>query len=558
MIAIGQNLYEHNLLELFWTYKPTDEEDQKLYVLLNRVCRAWINKRDDNNPHDTISGINMSEEEQKIVLDNRLMEHPNLEVRTRFTDVMIRFGKGKERLERMRKASDGYLELCKETGTYLYFVRSIEVRQAKLLFDDPFLREMKEVVISTGIHPVWLTKTLDHVKANVDDGLENKYLKEILSVYTAAIPESDPHWVDAYWKMMESIGAIEESEAHYRRALNWEAYADKIEANKKENVFNANLHMILQDSHNEMFEVRDKYPEDYKRIRDKYNAAKKDFVESMSLFGVKTKYEIPEMMIEHICKKVSAIHLGSIEEALIHFMSVPFFPAWTDLVEENLQKNIQQSEEIERLFPKSQTLDNEGNVIGESDFENDKKLQVHRYFRTSFLYFLVSLYERVGEHILAYGEGRFYGLLCKCRPSYVEADRVQIWAKAYHYYFNGDIIIASHLLMPQFEHTLHNLLEEIVGDVTKLNQNIQNEPTLIGILKQLEPYCNPTLYDELSIFLVDSNDVNYRNRLMHGLMWSMDMLRYGHYLFYLSNMLYFKGKDFLKIGEHQDENENNY
>ena len=145
-----------------------------------------------------------------------------------------------------------------------------------------------------------------------------------------------------------------------------------------------------------------------------------------------------------------------------------------------------------------------------------------------------------------------------CRLFYVEADRVQIWAKAYHYYFNGDIIIASHLLMPQFEHTLHNLLEEIVGDVTKLNQNIQNEPTLIGILKQLEPYCNPTLYDELSIFLVDSNDVNYRNRLMHGLMWSMDMLRYGHYLFYLSNMLYFKGKDFLKIGEHQDENENNY
>jgi hypothetical protein len=29
----------------------------------------------------------------------------------------------------------------------------------------------------------------------------------------------------------------------------------------------------------------------------------------------------------------------------------------------------------------------------------------------------------------------------------------------------------------------------------------------------------------------------------------MDMFRYGHYLFYLSNLLYFKGKDFLKIGE---------
>ena len=103
--------------------------------------------------------------------------------------------------------------------------------------------------------------------------------------------------------------------------------------------------------------------------------------------------------------------------------------------------------------------------------------------------------------------------------------------------------------MPQFEHALHNLLEEIVGDVTMLNQEIQKEPTMIGILKQLKPYCNSTLYDEMYMFLVDGNDVNYRNSLMHGLMWSMDMLRYGHYLFYLANLLYFRGKDMLKIGE---------
>jgi hypothetical protein len=55
------------------------------------------------------------------------------------------------------------------------------------------------------------------------------------------------------------------------------------------------------------------------------------------------------------------------------------------------------------------------------------------------------------------------------------------------------------------------------------------------------------------MFLVDGNDVNYRNRLLHGLMGSMDMLRYGHYLFYLANQLYFRGKDFLKIGEEHNK-----
>lgn len=135
-----------------------------------------------------------------------------------------------------------------------------------------------------------------------------------------------------------------------------------------------------------------------------------------------------------------------------------------------------------------------------------------------------------------------------CKPSYVEEDKVQNWAKAYQHYFEGDMVVASHLLMPLFEHALHNLLEEIVEDVTKLNWEVQKEPTLIGILTQLKPYCNSTLYDELTFFLVDGNDVNYRNRLMHGLMGSMDVLRYGHYMFYLSNLLYFKGRKFLEMG----------
>lgn len=130
-----------------------------------------------------------------------------------------------------------------------------------------------------------------------------------------------------------------------------------------------------------------------------------------------------------------------------------------------------------------------------------------------------------------------------------EEDRVQHWAKAYYYYFKGDIVIASHLLMPQFEHALHNLLEEIVEDVTKLNEQVQKEPTLIKVLNELKPYCNSTLHDELTMFFVDGNDVNYRNRLLHGLMGSMDMLRYGHYMFYLANLLYFKGRKFLEMGE---------
>lgn len=553
MIEIGQNIYEHEMLGLFWGYEPKDEGDQKVYALLDRVCHAWvIDRNNENKEHEIISDVSLNEEEQRLVEDNNLMEHQNLEVRTRFLDVMLRFAKGKKRIERMRLASDGYLQLYKETDTVLYFVRAIEIRQVKTLYDDVFLEELRDVIISRMIYPGWLTNVLNQVKVNMEEGLDNAYIKTILGVY-ASIKIEDAHWRDQYWDMMHGIGAIEDKEWHYQKALNWEGYADRMEANRKENVFNANYHAILQDSHNEIYQVKEDYPEDYRRIRDKYNAAKKDFVEILPMVGARFKYQVPDHVAKEIQRQMAALNLESMVHVVVSYLRVPLYPSWKKLVEKQVEQSKAQTDVIERCFPKSLTLDGEGNVAGVSDFEQNQHLQVHRYIRATMLYHVLCLYVRVGEHTLDYSEGMFYEMLMGCKPSFVEEDRVQNWAKAYQHYFEGDIVVSSHLLMPLFEHALHNLLEEIVEDVTKLNWEVQKEPTLQGILTQLRPHCNSTLYNELTFFFVDGNDVNYRNRLMHGLMGSMDVLRYGHYMFYLANLLYFKGKKFLEMGQENKE-----
>ena len=552
MIEIDEKKYGQDLTGIFWTYKPKDDEDGKLFDLLKRISHAWLVNRNGVCQHEIISGISLNEEEQKLIAENMLMEHPNTEVRTRCLDVMIRFAKGRDRITRMRQASDGYLSLYKETGIVFYFIRAIEVRKCKVLYDDAFMNRMRDVIVNDKIHPGWMVDALNQVKTNLKNGLDDPHMKSILVSYQDEVTRRDAHWVDCHWNMLHGIGSISEKEWHYQKALNWEKYADYVEANKKENVFNANLHMILRDGYMEIHHIKDDYPEDYKRIRDKYNYAKKDFVAAMSLFGVKTKIEVPQNMIDQIHKHVSAISLDSIEEAIVLYLKIPFFPAWEELVNKQVKQSIKQSGVIERSFPNGQTLDSEGNVTGVFNFERGHHLQVHRCIRASLMYYVISSYERVREHSLDYSEGHFYKILKACKPTHIEDDRIQLWAKAYYYYFKGDIVIASHLLMPQFEHALHNLLEEIVEDVTKLNAVIQKEPTLIGILNQLKPYCNPTLFDELFFYLVDGNDVNYRNRLLHGLMWSMEMLQYGHYLFYLSNLLFFEGKGFLKIGGRGD------
>lgn len=548
MITIEQDLYEHKLLGLFWPYEPIDDEDRKVWALLRRICMAWVRERDGETQHETIGDISLSEEERRIVKESGWMEHPNLEVRTRCKDVMLRFAKGKNRIEMMREVSDGYLKLFKETGTHLFFVRSLELRKVRQLYDDEFLRTLRDVVFEREVHPGWLTKALNQVRLNVEDGVKNSYMREILTAYAKAAESKDVHWVDSYWDMMHEIGSIEDRVWHYRKALNWEAYADQMEANKKPNVFNMSYHLVLQDAYKEVFVVKEAYPEEFKRIRDKYNAAKKEFAEMMSVYGVQFKYEIPKEIVHHIHKEVGAANLEVVEQAIVLLMRVPFLTAWTKLVDSQLKAFDNKSDILERYFPISHSVDDEGNVSGVSDFERDKRLRAHWCFRSLVMYCLTCAFMRVKEHMLDYSEERFYKILRDCKPSFVDEEMVQIWSKAYFYYFTGDIVIASHLLMPQFERALRNLLEEFVGDVTKLNEELQHEPTLINVLKQLKPYCNPTLHEELCMFLTDGSDVNYRNNLAHGLMGTMGMLKYGHYMFYLANLLYFNGKDFLKIG----------
>lgn len=550
MIELLPNKYEHNLLEAFWTYKPKGKKDQELCSLLGRICRARIVDRHNcDSQHELIGTICLSEDEKQLIDEFRLLDHPNLEVKTRFLDVMMRFIKGRGRVEKMRQVSDSYLLLYKETGTVFYLIRSLELREIKTLYDDVFLKELQEIVTNPLIHPGWMTQVLSKVKSKVNDGLDNSYIKAILSDYATGAVQKDAYWEDSHLDMLNGIGALEAKDYHYQKALNWEKYADQMEANKKENVFNIGLHSILQKSYNEIYQVSNSYTEDFKRIRNKYNAAKKAFVEAMSLFGVKYKYEVPQSMIKRIQKTVGNISVEAAPQVLICYLTIPFFTSWKLLIDDQVKKSIQGSSIIERCFPHSQRLDDEGNVTGISDFEQSQRLIVHGYVRATLLYYILCVYERIGEHTLDFGEPLFYKILNDVKPSFVEEDRVQFWAKAYDYYFNGDIMAACHILMPQFEHALHNLLEEIVEDVTMLDNDIQKEPTLVGILNQLKPYCNPALFDELYMFLVDGNDVNFRNCLLHGLMGTMDMFRYGHYLFYLANLLYFKGKDFLKIGE---------
>jgi hypothetical protein len=160
------------------------------------------------------------------------------EVKTRFLDVMMRFVNGKRRHERMRLVSDGYLYLYRETGTVFYLIRSIELREVRTLYDEKFLKEFHAQVVSSVVHTGWMTQILSRFISIVDCGLNNLCIKAILSDYAREAVTKDAYWKDSYLDMLKGIGALDASDYHYQKAINWEQHADQIETNKKDNVFN--------------------------------------------------------------------------------------------------------------------------------------------------------------------------------------------------------------------------------------------------------------------------------------------------------------------------------
>lgn len=548
MIKIPANKFHYDLTGFLWGYHPTDEEDEKLYSLIRRVCKAELVHRRDDIEEIIISKTVLTNEECKLVEKYKLTEHENQEVKARFLDLMVRYSTGRNRVEATKIASDAYFGLFKATGYSTYLVRSVQIRVIKQLYNDKFLEEIRDEIISTIIDPGWLSQILSIIVKYVENGINNQYVQDILSIYRLKEKKQSCEWRDRYYDMLNIVGAISKNEYHLWKALNWEKCADSYEANKKENVFNARTHSVYEDAYKEIEKVEEIYHDDFVRIRDKYNQAKAAFVKIMSQYGAKRKYGVPDHIVDDINQQMSHISVKSLEESIKLYLIIPFYTAVESIIEHHAKNELESGDVIRQFAANSSTLNNEGNVSGKTDYKTSVYIQVHRHIRATLLYYIMMMYVRISECAPDYNEDMFHEILEKFRPDFIEEHRVQLWARAYRLFYDDDIASASHLLMPQVEHAFHNLLESLKGDVTMLSNDVQKEPSLEWVLKKLKPYSHKTLIEELEMFFVNGNDVNYRNDLMHGLIDTYEMVRQGHYLFYVANLLYFYGRDFLKIG----------
>ena len=107
---------------------------------------------------------------------------------------------------------------------------------------------------------------------------------------------------------------------------------------------------------------------------------------------------------------------------------------------------------------------------------------------------------------------------------------------------DGDFVTASFILTPQVEHALYKIAQIKDGNITSLEKKRQLSPTLGTIIPILEDVFDEEVHFEISSFLQGEIDVNFRNKLLHGLFKHFEVEKYGPYLWWLSLKLFFNDK----------------
>jgi Domain of unknown function (DUF4209) len=102
----------------------------------------------------------------------------------------------------------------------------------------------------------------------------------------------------------------------------------------------------------------------------------------------------------------------------------------------------------------------------------------------------------------------------------VPIGREYLFARGLNAWMYGDMPVAAHLLVPQLENSLRNLLERAGTRTTTLGPDgVQQDRTLGSVLSagELEGILGPNVLFDLRCLLSESFGVNLRNLLSHGL-----------------------------------------
>ena len=224
-----------------------------------------------------------------------------------------------------------------------------------------------------------------------------------------------------------------------------------------------------------------------------------------------------EISIEEMNGYVSSI-IGDDLVSALRKIAIHYVPTQADT--ENQLRELAKSAPVTFLFSRS-LLDHKGRTVAiigplKNDLEGHIIMQISQNIQISAIFLrevmnnLRSKYNLKHEIIVDY----------LFKSPIFDENKKQIFAKGFKAYFDGDALTAIHLLTPQIEDTVRNLIEYAGGLILSRNRHEGwNLKTLNDLLKHdlFKEVFNEDIALYFRILFTDQRGINLRNNLCHGI-----------------------------------------
>ena len=461
-----------------------------------------------------------------------LRNSDNIEIAARANDVFRVSLKDKREVTKL--ASDLYMQVFDKTNKFDYLLRSIQVRCIKDICSDEYFEKAMARISQLNPYALQLCISSFHKSYTIKLCELKFFLESRSKIYIEQHNYSDAR---ATIDSLLFIKAISHHEADYRRAILYENEADYNEANCEENTFLMQTHTQYKSAFQLINRVKEQYPKDVVRIKQKLIRANQEFADILQVTGVRKDYAILDEVERFIKKECEYKTITNIYEAVGWLLTIPFISE--DQVNDGMQK-MRKNGMLSSMMNVSRS-DAKGNTIGNANADEGLKVEIHRHFRINAYFAIYHYLQTIIQQHIDTSEDKWLEYLFAGRPKYVSDDVVYLMAKGFSYALDGDMIVAAHLLVPALEALLRLKAESIHGSLKKHENDRNDDATLDNILRHLEnDFDNHEEWFELKSFLTMGIDENYRNQLMHGVMPASHIYNQAIYLFWLCLKMYFK------------------
>lgn len=260
-----------------------------------------------------------SDKEREIYNQLDLCNSDNIEIAARANDVLRKIDKDKRHKSQL--ASDLYLQVFDMTNKDGYLIRSIEVRSIKEICDKEYFCHISERLPLLSPNAILLCLKAFHGSYKIQLQELSALLENIYNKYININSFRDARLVV---DSLDYVEALNSDEANYRRALLYEQEADYSEANKDDNTFLMQTHILYKSAYQMINRVKKRHPEDAERIKLKLITANKEYASLLHIAGVVEKINIPIELVEAINKNCERVAITNVYEAIRLLLEIPF------------------------------------------------------------------------------------------------------------------------------------------------------------------------------------------------------------------------------------------